>query len=166
MLFPHWNDIIIAVNTINISWKLDFFFLQKSRLSFWHSFSAMLSAIMVSLSLLHFLSAYLNLLRDNFIIVKTSPCLGLPISLHVKYACRAASCNSFTCSFQPGTSTSLLICLPDDTNAWLHFFKELTIESYNSSISSWWLWLRQLGSLHLMPCVTFILLSSRSVLSL
>ena len=24
MLFPHWNDVIIAVNTINICWKLDF----------------------------------------------------------------------------------------------------------------------------------------------
>ena len=34
----------------------------------------------VSLSLLHFLRANLNLLRDNFIIVKTSPCLGLLMS--------------------------------------------------------------------------------------
>ena len=34
---------------------------------------------------------------------KTSPCLCLPSSLHIRYACRAAQWSSFTCSFQPGT---------------------------------------------------------------
>ena len=33
------------------------------------------------------------------------------MSLHVRYACRATSLSSFTCSFHPGTTTSLTICL-------------------------------------------------------
>ena len=45
----------------------------------------------------------------------------------VRYAFRAASWSSFTCSFQPGTIHSLTVCLPVDTSAWLHFFKVFTI---------------------------------------
>ena len=118
MWFPHSNYVIITVNTINISWKLDFCIRQMLDIFptnhdclFDTAFLQCCMQLMSLFPLLHFLRANLNLLRDNFIIVKTSPCLGLPMSLHVRYSCRAASWSSFTCSFQPGTITSLTKCL-------------------------------------------------------